>query len=439
MGGFSELRNSPQYGFALPSKCGGDRRRSGHILLHVSLSLRRFYHGRLPHFRWLWRWVRLYRKILRALPIAKIPISSKYFGRPKGFYQTTREYLNSPAGQSAGNLSREIYPAETVRFALPIPLDGGEVHWKFAEHQVKEIPPACVFELRDARFWGRYGGSIVTADDRLLADLSPDVLGLENHRIFAALKLPRCRRLHGTVAVLSTAEAAGNYWHWTFDLLPRLHLLEKAGFTPANVDFYLVNHRGLPFQMETLAEAGLAPGKIIRTNGRTHIEADRMVVSSLKPGQFHLAGWTCRYLHDLAPKAVKNKKRRLFVGRGDAAFRRWSNEDDVFNFLRPRGFERISCEELSVAEQRQVFSEAEVVVGAHGAALANIIYCRPEATFVEIFPSGYVDASIWPAASYLRLKHYYILGEGSSHDANARKQDIFLAARKFPLLVASEA
>ena len=88
-----------------------------------------------------------------------------------------------------------------------------------------------------------------------------------------------------------------------------------------------------------------------------------------------------------------------------------------------------------MSQQRAIFSEAEYVVGAHGAAMANIIYCRPETTFVNIFPSGYVDASMWPAASYLRLKHYYILGEGPALDAGERKQDLILSQDKFPLLI----
>jgi capsular polysaccharide biosynthesis protein len=417
---------------------GDNRWSSDYALLLMRQSLKRVYHRCKPHFRWLWQWILFYRRILRALPVAKIPVSSKFFGRPKGYYRTTQEYQASTRASRMGNVSREIYPAETVRFTLPTPLEGGEAHWKFKENQVKEIPPARVFELHNARFWGHYGGSIITEDDRLLADLSPDVLGLEHHRIFAAVKLPRCRRLDGTVAVLSTAEAGHNYWHWTFDLLPRLHLLQQAGFTPANVNFYLVNHSGLHFQEQTLSEAGIPSEKIIWTNARTHIEAERMIVSSLKPAQLHVSNWTCRFLHGLAPEGIATNKRRLFVGRGAAAFRQWRNEDEVFHFLKGRGFERIACDKLSVAEQRRVFSEAEIVIAAHGAAMANIIYCRPETTFVEVFPSNYVDASMWPAASYLRLKHYYVLGEGATHDANARKQDLFLAAQKFPLLFASE-
>lgn len=100
--------------------------------------------------------------------------------------------LSLTRGRRGGNSVREIYSAETIRFNLPTPLDGGEVHRKFRENQVKEVPAQYVFELEKARFWGHYGGSIITPDDRLLADLSHDVLGADRHKIFAKFKLLPC-------------------------------------------------------------------------------------------------------------------------------------------------------------------------------------------------------------------------------------------------------
>ncbi len=399
------------------------------------IGVKRWYHKVRSQFRWVWGLIRAYRTFLRILPVAKIPVSSKYFGRPKGYYETADQFANSPAGKSSGSSAREIYPPEKIEYTLPVPLEGGEAHWKFKQEQHKEIPPARVFELPGARFWGCYGGFVISPDDKLLADVSPDVLGLKHHRIRSVVKLPGCATIKGTVAVLSTAEAANNYWHWTFDLLPRLHLLERAGFTPDKVDFYLVNHTGQSFQMETLAAAGIPREKMIQTGARTHIEAGRLVVPSMKPSQYHVSNWTCRFLHGLAPPNGGKPARRLFVGRGATAFRRWINEDEAFRYLQLRGFEKVLTDKLTVAQQRAVFSEAECVVGAHGAAMANIIYCRPETTFVDIFPSGYVDASMWPAASYLRMRHFYILGEGPALDASERKQDIFLSPEKFPLLI----
>jgi len=375
--------------------------------------LRSIYHASKPHFRWLWPWIIRGRDFLRWLPIQKIPVSSKYFGRPKGLYRTTHEYLESQEGRRGANSARQIYPAETIRLTLPTPLDGGEVHRKFRENQVKELPPSYVFELENARFWGHYGGSIITRDDRLLADLSHDVLGPSRHKVFSKFKLPPCRRLAGTAAVLATAEAATNYWHWTFDLLPRLHLMEKAGITPANVDYYLVNHNNLPFQIETLTEFGIRPEQIIRTDDTSHFEVERMVVSSLKPSQFHVAKWVCDFLYELAPQSEHQGNRRLYISRENASFRRLVNEAEVFGLLEEQGFEKVHCEKLNVVEQRRIFHEAEIVVAPHGSGLTNLVWCRPGTVVMEIFPANYVDVAFWTHASQSRLRHYYLLGRGA--------------------------
>ncbi|QQL45225.1 glycosyltransferase 61 family protein [Sulfuriroseicoccus oceanibius] len=47
---------------------------------------------------------------------------------------------------------------------------------------------------------------------------------------------------------------------------------------------------------------------------------------------------------------------------------------------------RVSLEEHSLAWQFALFSLADVVVAQHGAALANLLWCRPSAAVVEIHP-----------------------------------------------------
>src|SRR5207253_10313 len=86
--------------------------------------------------------------------------------------------------------------------------------------------PAWVFELKNIDFWARYGGSVVTEENFLLADLSPEVWGIENHPIFSRFYLPRTSQLDGPIAIAVTPEAPGNYYHWLIDLLPRLCLIQ---------------------------------------------------------------------------------------------------------------------------------------------------------------------------------------------------------------------
>ena len=106
---------------------------------------------------------------------------------PPRIEKSTVHYL---AVQARG-AAIEIYPAEPVQ-SLPHPFGEKEDSAGFSE-------PARMFELQNIDFWARYGGSVVTSDNRLLADLSPEVWGIENHPIFSTFRLPKSRRLSSVV------------------------------------------------------------------------------------------------------------------------------------------------------------------------------------------------------------------------------------------------
>ena len=86
----------------------------------------------------------------------------------------------------------------------------------------------------------------------------------------------------------------------------------------------------------------------------------------------------------LLPLDLCPPHRRIFLSRQDAARRRLLNEEKIINRLKPHGFEVIVPSSLSVADQIEVFSQAEIVVGAHGSGFANMVFASPQAKLVEI-------------------------------------------------------
>ncbi len=111
----------------------------------------------------------------------------------------------------------------------------------------------------------------------------------------------------------------------------------------------------------------------------------------------------------------------VYVSRNRSNTRRVRNEDEFLPALRALGFTILELEDLPLASQIEMFRNARVVVSPHGAALANILFCRPEAKVVEIFPEGGVHGSAYlRIASHLSLDYYFVVASTTEHASEAK-------------------
>ncbi|MBV1758114.1 MAG: glycosyltransferase family 61 protein [Dethiosulfatibacter sp.] len=99
---------------------------------------------------------------------------------------------------------------------------------------------------------------------------------------------------------------------------------------------------------------------------------------------------------------------KLFISRKSSFLQRLSNETDVASLFKSYGFKVVYPEELSLKEQVELFANAGIVAGTTGAALTNIIYCRPGTTFVSIIPKEYNFNVYSTIANYLGINSLYL-------------------------------
>jgi len=92
----------------------------------------------------------------------------------------------------------------------------------------------------------------------------------------------------------------------------------------------------------------------------------------------------------------RQSKRRLYVSRRGLAMRVMVNEVALEAALIRRGFQIVRPERMSVADQINLFGQAEVIVGPTGAGLTNALFAAPGCKVVEIQPENF--ASFWVAA-----------------------------------------
>ena len=252
--------------------------------------------------------------------------------------------------------------------------------------------PALVYQFKNVQFWARYGGSVITADRCLLADLSPEVWGTDNHPIFSKIALPQLRHLPGRSAIAVTPEAVGNYYHWLLDLLPRAALIQS--FASGGFDRLLINGSRQRYELDSLTALGIPSEKIFYVTERDRFEIAHALIPSMDHAAKTVAPWKIEALRKLRDSIPVRPAlaRRIYISRRRAAVRRIINEAAVVDVLRRANFSFIELDDMAWADQVAIVSAAETIVAPHGAALANIAFCRPQTCVAEIATrSGYKD------------------------------------------------
>ena len=315
---------------------------------------------------------------------------------PDGIHNSIKDWVESYGGSlpQGGAVFKEIYPETSFSRRMkrpparyPIKLEGGTVG---------VIP--------DGRVWG-LNGAIITPDNHLIWDASLEfVHPRSNHSIFSQKTLPPLTHQYERVADL-THVVGRNYYHWMYEVIPRVHLLRESGLS---VERFIVKSEPdqIPFQSETLHLLGIADDQLIKTYEGFHIQAEQLIV----PSQPSFATkWGYDFLRKTFLNECSTEKRRIYIRRKSS--RIITNESDLWEILKPYGFMQVELETLSVADQARLFSSAEVIVGAHGAGLVNLTFCQPGTKVIEIFSPTYITPLYWAICSFGNLKHHYFIGD----------------------------
>lgn len=324
--------------------------------------------------------IRRHKWRLRPLKRFVLPLRTLKRGAV-GFTRTPPDIARSTIDYSGPSkiAAREIFPAEQIE-SLPHPF--GSVNEQSATSE-----PGHLFELTNVEFWGRYGGSLVTTDNQLLADLSPEVWGVENHPIFSQLRLPKPERLRGRTAIAVTPEAPGNYYHWLIDLLPRLLLIKSAAGNFDSFAQILINGSCAPYEQASMSAVGLPLEKIRYVDARDRFQIESAIIGSMDHFSKTIAPWkikSLRALQESIPTRSTDSSKRIYVSRRLAAVRRVQNEGAFEEILRSAGFVLVEIESLAWPEQVALFSNSEIILAPHGAALANAVFCKPGTLVAEI-------------------------------------------------------
>jgi capsular polysaccharide biosynthesis protein len=119
-------------------------------------------------------------------------------------------------------------------------------------------------------------------------------------------------------------------------------------------------------------------------------------------------------LSDLSiPEQNQYYNRKIYITRPNNSLRYISNESILITTLKEKGFEIIDANTLSFIQQIELFSQASILIGVHGAGLTNMIFRKQgKLKVIEIFSpyQGYNPFHYTMMAKMFNFDYRYING-----------------------------
>jgi hypothetical protein len=177
-----------------------------------------------------------------------------------------------------------------------------------------------------------------------------------------------------------------NYYHYLLDGLVRWRAAPPCGL-PA-----ILPWTGRPFQQEVLPLLpGLAQRGMLLSAGHA-IEVERLLWLPNLTGAghgFHPAIRSTAAAIRSAIHIVTPGPPDLYISRRDSTNRHLVNEAEVEAFCVQRGFIPVQLAGMPAADQVALFAGARRIVAPHGAGLANLLFCEPGTSVLELQMEGY--------------------------------------------------
>ncbi|QNF34195.1 glycosyltransferase family 61 protein [Adhaeribacter swui] len=304
--------------------------------------------------------------------------------------------------------------------------DYADVYWQKALYTVK---------LSQVTLLGNSGALV--KQEKVISDSTFDQVRLCLSPAYRSPAFMRKRRKTGLyTSIFHLPWAQTSNYHWFYDCLPRLYPLLQQVKDPIQ----LIVNKDIPaFQLQTLQFVikDYPHFSITFQSKNEKWELEHYIFPGFTTN--HISG----YLPAEVAHFLRNKiwqgyqvqalpaKNRIYISRSKARKRRVINEAELIKALIPYNFQVIYAEDLTYAQQVQIFYQAAIVVAPHGAGLTNLLFSE-QCSVMELHPVNIIKPHYFLAAKALNFNYDYVLGSNADNnlDFEVRVEQVLAVVSK---------
>lgn len=216
---------------------------------------------------------------------------------------------------------------------------------------------------------------------------------------------------------------SSNYYHWMLEQLLKIRYVEHYESRTGEEVTLLVSANAPSFVYEGLKRLGYDGSRYTIWYGEP-IRIQKCVIPSFPEPTPKSLEWLRQRMKAPADSPA-DEKRRVYISRQNAEKgRRVENYDEICKVMERYGIESVACESMTLEEEIELFSSAELIVGVHGAGLTAMIWAE-DATVLEIF-NGVVKGPFYVLSDLLGHNYSALAGTPVGNSRYPKNRDIVL-------------
>jgi len=237
----------------------------------------------------------------------------------------------------------------------------------------------------------------IDKNDKLYARNNGDI----SENIVLKIGTPRIKKkIKGKVfSLLAGGAAKTNYFHWLFEILPKLEILNSIE-NLNDIDYFLLPSTKMNHHIETFKLLDISKKRLLDSNSFKHFSCEELTVvdhpfritNNTVYDTQNIPNWIFKWLRKkfLIHKTSQNFPKKIFIDRSVSIskYRSLSNHNEVYDLFKKFDYHFIQPENYSVRDQINMYNSAEKIAGLHGAGFANICFCKPNTKIIEFKTDG---------------------------------------------------
>jgi len=278
-------------------------------------------------------------------------------------------------------------------------------------------------------YTNRVSNVSVMLGDYVVSNVSWQFKNDRNSLVYGKDELPGFpKHIESEVASLLTGGGGNNnYYHWMVDSLPRIHLI-KSLFPENNKRKYYIPEYTQDYQKETLRIQGIDEADVISSENSKYISTKCCYATSHPNPKNNVPKWIISFLRKSFLKNMSKKQnKRIYISRDDSVNKRnIVNEKELKNRLKKLGFKSYKLSNLDIREQANLFNQARVVVGVHGAGLTNLVFSQANTRVIEILSDNYSPQMYKNISKKIGARYQSVHCQPVDGDGSERKKSIVM-------------